>query len=172
VHASASFPLLELVLPASAAVSDEDAKLHPRPEIAHVLRAPRDLPPVAVSGGFAGLVLAPYLALAFLVRALPFTYPFAATLMRLAGQRNKAGMTSRHQLCSRSRVRSRSPRAFSYVSGSRSASATSSSIVPFLGSSRSSRDSRRWCPSPSARLIRPGPVLLRFNSPVFSVPRW
>jgi hypothetical protein len=107
VHASASFPLFEFILPASALLSDQDAKFHPRPEIAHVLRAPRSLPPVAVSGGFAGLALAPYLSVTFLVRGLPFTYPFATTLIRPGGQRNKARMASRHQLCSRSRGRSR-----------------------------------------------------------------
>jgi hypothetical protein len=115
VHTSPSFPLFELVLPASALLSDQDAKFHPRPEIAHVLRPPRSLLPVAISGGFAGLALAPYLSVAFLVRGLPFTYPFAATLIRPGGQRNKAGMASRHQLCSRSRLPSWLSRAFSYV---------------------------------------------------------
>jgi oligosaccharyltransferase complex subunit delta (ribophorin II) len=73
VHAPAALPLFELVLPASAPapVSDEDAEFRPRPEIAHVFRAPQALPPALVSGGFAGLVLAPWLALAFLVRSLP-----------------------------------------------------------------------------------------------------
>jgi oligosaccharyltransferase complex subunit delta (ribophorin II) len=42
VHAPAALPLFGLVLPASAPapVSDEDAEFRPRPEIAHVFRAP------------------------------------------------------------------------------------------------------------------------------------
>lgn len=75
VHDPATLDLFDLYIPPSAPapVHPEEALYHPRPEIVHTFRPDPKLPPRPISAFFAALVLAPWVVLFVLVRAVLFS---------------------------------------------------------------------------------------------------
>jgi oligosaccharyltransferase complex subunit delta (ribophorin II) len=77
IYAPAALSLFELILPAShpAPVAADEATFHPLPEIFHTFRPEQKLPPKFISAVFAGVVLAPWTVLLFLVRVICLSWP-------------------------------------------------------------------------------------------------